>query len=108
MARQTNVVCADGEVVWSLPPDAEVKAARSSRGRRGQESPVPGESTKETVKTIAQGMPVDLAEPVVLPPAFLLQAGHGWGHHPAFPAPSSFPEGEVTCNTRAWTRRGIA
>ena len=29
------------------------------RRRRGQESPVPGESTKETVKTIARGMPGD-------------------------------------------------
>jgi len=65
MARETNVANADGEVVWSRPPDAEAKVARSSRGRRGQESPVPGESTKETVKTIAQGMPVDLAKPVV-------------------------------------------
>jgi hypothetical protein len=27
------------------------------RERRWQESPVTGESTKETVKTIAQGMP---------------------------------------------------
>jgi hypothetical protein len=36
-----------------------------------------GKSTKETVKTIAQGMPVDPALPVVTPPAFLLQAGHG-------------------------------
>ena len=25
MARQTNVACADGEVAWSRPPDAEVK-----------------------------------------------------------------------------------
>ena len=48
------------------------------------------ESTKDTVKTIAQGRPDDLAEPVVTPPAFCLQAGHGCGQHPAFPAPSSF------------------
>jgi hypothetical protein len=75
MARETNVACADGEVVWSRPPDAEAKVARSSRGRRGQESPVPGESAKETVKTIAQGMPVDLAKPVVLPPAFFVAGG---------------------------------
>jgi hypothetical protein len=65
MARQTNVANADGEVVWSWPPDAEAKFAGSSRRRRGQESPVPGESTKETVKTIAQGMPADPAKPVV-------------------------------------------
>ena len=42
-ARETNVACADGEVAWSWPPDAEAKLARSSRGRRGQESPVPEE-----------------------------------------------------------------
>jgi len=29
------------------------------RRRRGQESPVPGESAKEPVKTIARGMPGD-------------------------------------------------
>jgi hypothetical protein len=48
------------------------------------------ESAKETVKAIAQGRPDDLAEPVVTPPAFCLQAGHGCGQHPAFPAPSRF------------------
>jgi hypothetical protein len=31
---------------------------------------VTGESPKETVKTIAQGMPVDLAEPVVTAACF--------------------------------------
>jgi hypothetical protein len=46
MALQDERANADGEVVWSWLP-----------------TPVPGESTKETVKTIAQGMPVDLAEP---------------------------------------------
>jgi len=35
------------------------KDAVASCGRRGQESPVPGESTKDTVKTIAQGRPDD-------------------------------------------------
>jgi hypothetical protein len=38
--------------------------------RRGQESPVPEESTKERVKTTAQGMPDDPAEPVVPSPCF--------------------------------------
>src|SRR5713101_2936669 len=33
--------------------------ARRSAKRRWQKSPVTGEITKETVKTIAQGMPVD-------------------------------------------------
>jgi hypothetical protein len=35
------------------------------RGRRWQKSPVTGESTKETVKTIAQGMPGDSGVTVV-------------------------------------------
>jgi hypothetical protein len=52
--------------------------AYEARARREQQSPVPGESTKDTVKTIAQGMPDDLAEPVVTAACvFLLQAGHG-------------------------------
>jgi hypothetical protein len=39
--------------------------SRAICSRWGQESPVPKESAKETVKTIAQGMPGDPAEPVV-------------------------------------------
>jgi hypothetical protein len=38
---------------------------KSFRRRRWQTSPVTGESPKETVKTIAQGMPGDSGEPVV-------------------------------------------
>ena len=41
-------------------PDAGIKFAGSIfRGRRWQESPVAGESTQETVKTIARGVPGD-------------------------------------------------
>ncbi len=53
--RTTNGTFAYGEVAWSRPPDAEAKSAICRR--RGQESPVPEESAKETVQTIAQGMP---------------------------------------------------
>ena len=49
---QTSSTGADGEVVWSRHPDAGVKSAGVSRGGRWQTSPVTGESTKETVKTI--------------------------------------------------------
>jgi hypothetical protein len=44
--RETNDVVADGEGVWSWPPDAEAKLAGVYERceRRGQESPVPGES----------------------------------------------------------------
>jgi hypothetical protein len=53
----------------SCGPDAPTLASSSreasflqvSRGRRWQESPVTGESAKETVKTIARGMPGDPA-----------------------------------------------
>ena len=70
--RETNVAKADGEVVWSWRPKAGAKFADASAPgrRRGQESLVPGESTKEAVKTIAQGMPVDAAEPVVTAACF--------------------------------------
>ncbi len=55
--RKTNGRFADGEVVWSRRPDAGAKLAMmlASCGRRGQESPVPEESTKEPVKTIRAG-----------------------------------------------------
>src|SRR5579872_6204404 len=39
--------------------------ALALRRRRRQESPVSGETTKETVKTIAQGMPDTFRRPVV-------------------------------------------
>jgi len=45
LAHKTNAPIADGEVVWSWHPDADVKlASRWSRGRRWQESPVTEES----------------------------------------------------------------
>ena len=52
MARETNALDADGEGVWSWPPHAEAKVARSSRGRWGQESPVPRESAQQAVKPL--------------------------------------------------------
>jgi hypothetical protein len=44
-ALDGRLLPADGEVVWSRRPDAGVKLAGVSRERRGQKSPVPGEST---------------------------------------------------------------
>jgi hypothetical protein len=54
---------ADGEVVWSWRSDAGAKFAglNESGDRRWQPSMVTGESTKDTVKTIAQGRPDDPA-----------------------------------------------
>jgi hypothetical protein len=56
----------------------------------GAKKPVPGKSTKETVKTIVQGMPVDAVYPWLLltPVLFYCTGGHGCNAHPAFPAPS--------------------
>ena len=53
----TNAPDADGEVVWSWRPEVGVKPVENIRGRRCQQNMVTEESTKETVKTIARGMP---------------------------------------------------
>ena len=54
----TSGVCADGEVVWFWRPDAGAKVRGCKFAeRRWQKSPVTEESTKDTVKTIAQGRP---------------------------------------------------
>jgi hypothetical protein len=53
-----------------LPTLRPSRCGDEPRWRRGQESPGPGESAKETVKTIAQGMPDDLADPVVTAASF--------------------------------------
>ena len=42
------------------------------RGDGGKKARFPGESTKETVKTIAQGMPDDPADPVVTAASFFI------------------------------------
>jgi hypothetical protein len=69
--------------------------------------PITGESTKETVKTIAQGMPGDSGVTVVtMLVCFLLcTRGCGRGVRPAFPAPSDFGGGMFTSKTRADARR---
>jgi hypothetical protein len=54
---------------------------------------VTGKSTKETVKTIAQGGPGYPAGPVVLPRAFLLHAGHGYQQIPGLPCALCYFEG---------------
>src|SRR4029077_14792637 len=63
---------------------------------------VAGESTKETVKTIARGKPSDFRRTrgdyrVLLP----MHTGRGCSGHPAFPAPSDFKGREVSSQTRA-------
>ena len=52
MALLTRAPEADGEVVWSWLPDAGVKSALRRADDGGKQSPVTGESTKETVKPL--------------------------------------------------------
>jgi hypothetical protein len=67
-ARKTSAAVTDGEGVWSWPPDAEAKLARDDLASDGsKKARFPGRARK----TIAQGMPDDLAEPVVPSPCFL-------------------------------------
>jgi hypothetical protein len=52
------------------------------------------EITKETVKTIVQGMPAVAVYPWLLTPVLsCCTGGLGCNAHPAFPAPSCFFEG---------------
>jgi hypothetical protein len=60
----------------------------------GANKPGPQGERAISVKTIAQGMPDDSAEPVVPSPCFFHCTGAmGCGQHPAFPAPSLISEG---------------
>ena len=101
-ALLTKALEADGEVVWSWRPDAGVK----SRGiiparRRWQKSPITGESTKETVKTIARGMPGDTGVTVVTTLVYFVfyrTRGCGRIERPAFPAPSVQEEPDENAN----------
>ena len=59
--------------MWSWRSNAGAKFVKTlSRlaGDGGNQAMVTEESAKETVKTIAQGMPVDLAKPVVTAACF--------------------------------------
>jgi hypothetical protein len=62
--------------VWSWPPDAEAKRA-SLRGLWAMGARKPGSQGERdiSVKTIVQGMPDDLAEPVVPSPCFFIARG---------------------------------
>src|SRR6516225_5707233 len=69
-----------------------------------------GESTKETVKTIARGMPVIRLHLWRLRSCALSHRTRGrgcWLKHPAFPAPSVF-RGTFDGTTRTRQRRGNA
>jgi hypothetical protein len=103
---RTNGACCGRRSRVVLTPRRWRQVCGMIRRRRWQKSPVTGESPKETVKTIAQGMPGQSGEPVVANScAFLFRTrGYGCGGHPAFPAPSDF-EGRTWQNSDA-SRRG--
>jgi hypothetical protein len=76
----------------SCGPDAPTLASSCAKffaRRRWQSSPVTGESTKETVKTIVQGMPGRFRRACGDDSCafYLCTRGYGCGGHPAFPAP---------------------
>ena len=57
---------ADGEVVWSRYPDADIKPADDAShhaGDGGKKARLTEEITKQAVKTIARGMPGVPAQP---------------------------------------------
>ena len=80
----------------------------SFRRRRGQTSPVPGESAKETVKTIACGNAgcsgVSAVDTRVL--STFCTRGHGCSGHPVFPTPSDFWAGSLQNLGRVAPREG--
>jgi hypothetical protein len=63
--REASGKPADGEIVWSRPPDAEVKPCGRSARRRWLKSPVHRGEHEIHRKTIAQGMPDRFGVPVV-------------------------------------------
>jgi hypothetical protein len=99
LAHKTNAAEADGEAVWSRRPDAGVKLATMLRITRatGAREPGPRGERGISVNTIARGMPVISAEPVVPAPCLLAARGP-WVrlNHPAFPAPSCFSRAIVS------------
>ncbi len=81
----------DGEVAWFWHPGADAKFATMlahHRRRRGQDSRSPGRA-RISCNTIAQGRPGVFGQTCGdCRLHFFLQAGHGRGQRPAFPAPS--------------------
>jgi hypothetical protein len=78
-------------------------------GGDGGNKPITEESAKETVKTIAQGMPGDSGEPVVTT-VCLLPSAHGpWVHRASgIPCSLYFGGRENIMQTPGESRRGIA
>ena len=105
----------------SCGPDIPTLISGATRKRchpRRQESPVSGASTKETVRTIARGMPGGSGVTVVTNLCAFLLCTQGCGRacRPAFPAPSAMGKGfyktrgaDFACeNAEVWLGRVIA
>jgi hypothetical protein len=94
----------------SCGPDAPTLASswrKRFRWRRWQTSPVTGESAKETVKTIARGMP-DVSGVTVVTNAcafYHCTRGCGRAERPAFPAPSDWRGRDSTADLARNARR---
>ena len=90
-SRQTNVILADGEVVWSWPPDAEAKLARDDLADDGsKKARFPGRARRTPLKPPRREGRLFGQTCGNCRQLFYLLAGHGCGLHPAFPAPSQF------------------
>jgi hypothetical protein len=93
-------------------PDAPTLASswwKQFRLRRWQKSPVTEESTEETVKTIARGMP-DVSGVTVVTNAcayYHYARGCGRAERPAFPAPSDWRVRKIPGKTRAKHAAGM-
>ena len=101
-----RTVRAHGEVVWSWPPDAEATpAVMMIRRSRGQESPVPGESTYKPSNHRAGNAGMSRLNLWFLPPAFLLAGGPWVRPSPGIPRALVHLEGE---NDEPLGRRRVA
>jgi len=118
-AHETSGNVAYGEVVWSWHPLLVSSRAEALVGPTGCATPfnprgdgdkkelVAGESTKEAVKTIAQGRPDDRPHLWFLPLCFLIaQGAMGASWHPAFPAPSHLAQRNFMQKLGRVARRG--
>jgi hypothetical protein len=88
---RTNGAVADAKACGPGLPTLRPSRVVTSRAMTGAIKPGPRGERAISVKTIAQGMPDDLAEPVVFAASFsICWRAMGCGQHPAFPVPSLF------------------
>ena len=104
----TNGAGADGEVVWSWHPDADAKLrGYEPRCDRGKKARSLGRARRTPLKPSCREGRDASAKPVVTAACvFCLQAGHGRGQRPAFPAPSSIVEGDVLAKPGRFSAAG--